>query len=170
MRTTTEWAEHPQGRAVAAEPLVHVKTTDVGSVPRLGGPIVESAGGPESPGPDTSPCRSCGDSFPSRLRCRVLRIDPPGWDGPGVVPEVTLGKRCARLDLHRWRRSRDLRGVAIRRATYCYTAIVPVRSIIWVSTRSSAVPYRRGLIDVCLDAYGWSGPWASRRGSTAWCR
>jgi CoA-transferase family III len=23
---------------------------------------------------------------------------------------------------------------------------------------------RPGLIDVCLDAYGWSGPWATRRG------
>ena len=29
----------------------------------------------------------------------VLRIDPPGWDEPGLVPEVTLGKRCAHLDL-----------------------------------------------------------------------
>ena len=29
----------------------------------------------------------------------VLRIDPPHWDEPGVVPEVTLGKRCAGLDL-----------------------------------------------------------------------
>src|SRR5258708_14828135 len=29
----------------------------------------------------------------------VLRIDPPGWEEPGTVPEVTLGKRCARLDL-----------------------------------------------------------------------
>ncbi len=30
----------------------------------------------------------------------VLRIDPPTWNEPGIVPEVTLGKRCARLDLH----------------------------------------------------------------------
>ena len=30
---------------------------------------------------------------------QVLRLDPPDWDEPGVVPEVTLGKRCARLDL-----------------------------------------------------------------------
>jgi len=30
---------------------------------------------------------------------QVLRIDPPSWDEPAVVPEVALGKRCARLDL-----------------------------------------------------------------------
>ena len=29
----------------------------------------------------------------------VLRIDPPDWDEPGVVPEVTLGKRCTRVNL-----------------------------------------------------------------------
>ncbi|MFG3756607.1 CoA transferase, partial [Klebsiella pneumoniae] len=29
----------------------------------------------------------------------VLRIDPLGWEEPGTVPEVVLGKRCARLDL-----------------------------------------------------------------------
>src|SRR5207253_2650809 len=29
----------------------------------------------------------------------VLRIDPLDWDEPGVIPEVTLGKRCARLNL-----------------------------------------------------------------------
>ena len=30
----------------------------------------------------------------------VLRIDPPSWNEAGVVPEVTLGKRSARLNLH----------------------------------------------------------------------
>jgi crotonobetainyl-CoA:carnitine CoA-transferase CaiB-like acyl-CoA transferase len=28
----------------------------------------------------------------------VLRIDPPGWNEVVVVPEVTLGKHCARID------------------------------------------------------------------------
>jgi crotonobetainyl-CoA:carnitine CoA-transferase CaiB-like acyl-CoA transferase len=29
----------------------------------------------------------------------VLRIDPASWEEPGVVPDMTLGKRCAGLDL-----------------------------------------------------------------------
>ena len=39
--------------------------------------------------------------FLAGLGADVLRSDPPDWDEPGLVPEVTLGKRCARLDLPR---------------------------------------------------------------------
>ncbi len=28
-------------------------------------------------------------------------IDPPGWDEGAVIPEISLGKNCARLDLER---------------------------------------------------------------------
>ncbi|WP_351061010.1 CoA transferase, partial [Psychrobacter sp. TB20-MNA-CIBAN-0197] len=37
--------------------------------------------------------------FLAGLGANVLRIDPPSWNEPGVVPEMTVGKRCARLDL-----------------------------------------------------------------------
>ncbi|MFX9638705.1 CoA transferase, partial [Acinetobacter baumannii] len=37
--------------------------------------------------------------FLAGLGADVLRIDPLDWDEPAVVPDVTLGKRCARLDL-----------------------------------------------------------------------
>ena len=37
--------------------------------------------------------------FLAGFGAEVLRIDPPSWDEPAVVPEVVLGKRCARLDL-----------------------------------------------------------------------
>src|SRR6185503_485452 len=36
--------------------------------------------------------------FLAGLGADVLRIDPPGWDEPAIIPEVTLGKRCARVD------------------------------------------------------------------------
>jgi crotonobetainyl-CoA:carnitine CoA-transferase CaiB-like acyl-CoA transferase len=38
--------------------------------------------------------------FLAAFGANVLRIDPPSWDEPGVIPEVTIGKRCAELDLH----------------------------------------------------------------------
>jgi crotonobetainyl-CoA:carnitine CoA-transferase CaiB-like acyl-CoA transferase len=93
----------------------------------------------------------------------VLRIDPPGWEEPAVVPEVTLGKRCARLDL---RRTED-------RATF--KALLSEADIFLHGYRHGALDHlgfdsvtRRtlspALIDVCLNAYGWSGPWAARRG------
>ena len=39
--------------------------------------------------------------FLAGLGADVLRSDPPDWDEPGLVPEATPGKRCARLDLPR---------------------------------------------------------------------
>jgi crotonobetainyl-CoA:carnitine CoA-transferase CaiB-like acyl-CoA transferase len=93
----------------------------------------------------------------------VLRIDPPAWDEPGVIPEVTLGKRCARLDLED--------GTARRR----FEALLSQADILFHGYRPGALDgldygaaARRalspGLIDVSLSAYGWSGPWATRRG------
>jgi crotonobetainyl-CoA:carnitine CoA-transferase CaiB-like acyl-CoA transferase len=94
---------------------------------------------------------------------QVLRIDPPDWDEPAVVPEVSLGKRCARLDLR----------AAEGRARF--EALLAQADVLVHGYRPGALAHlgydaaalRRlapALIDVCLDAYGWSGPWAARRG------
>jgi crotonobetainyl-CoA:carnitine CoA-transferase CaiB-like acyl-CoA transferase len=80
-----------------------------------------------------------------------------------VIPEVTLGKRCARLDL---RQARD-------RTTF--EALLAEADILLHGYRPGALDglgfdavWRRsiapGLVDVGLSAYGWSGPWAHRRG------
>jgi crotonobetainyl-CoA:carnitine CoA-transferase CaiB-like acyl-CoA transferase len=93
----------------------------------------------------------------------VLRIDPPGWNEPGVIPEVTLGKRCARLDLTQ----------AADRATF--ETLLAEADVLVHGYRPAALErlgyseaYRRqrnpSLIDVALDAYGWTGPLAGRRG------
>ena len=44
------------------------------------------------------------------------------------------------------------------------TATDPARSTVSASAPPSAGLSSPGLIDVCLDAYGWTGPWAMRRG------
>jgi crotonobetainyl-CoA:carnitine CoA-transferase CaiB-like acyl-CoA transferase len=93
----------------------------------------------------------------------VLRIDPPDWDEPSVAPEVTLGKRCARLDLA------DVGG------RERFLALLGQADVIVHGYRPGALDAlglgeamrrraRPGLVDVSLDAYGWSGPWAGRRG------
>jgi crotonobetainyl-CoA:carnitine CoA-transferase CaiB-like acyl-CoA transferase len=93
----------------------------------------------------------------------VLRIDPPDWDELGVVPDVVLGKRCARLNLrlpnHRavWEgllRQSDVLVHGYRPGALDGLGLDAVR-------RHSLCP---GLVDVSLDAYGWSGPWQGRRG------
>jgi hypothetical protein len=93
----------------------------------------------------------------------VLRIDPPGWDEPGVVPEVALGKRCARLNL----REAEDRAIFSRLLSQAdilihgYRPEALERLGFGAGQRKELKP---DLVDVSLDAYGWTGPWAGRRG------
>ena len=167
MRGMAAWAAHPQGRAVAAEPLVAVEP---GSEPGSPGPA------PGWPIPRDRPLRGIrvldmtrvlagpvATRFLAGFGAEVLRIDPPGWDEPGVVPDVALGKRCARLDLRQpdgraaWERL--LRGADVLVHGYRPGALAGLGLD---DGRRQAL--RPGLVDVSLDAYGWSGPWRGRRG------
>src|SRR6202007_1168089 len=88
----------------------------------------------------------------------VLRIDPPMWDEPSLAPEVTLGKRCARLDLRqsadRDRVERLLAGADILVPGYRADALAGLGLD---AARRRAINPR--LVDISLDAYGWTGPW-----------
>ncbi|WP_442544137.1 CoA transferase [Arthrobacter sp. KN11-1C] len=94
----------------------------------------------------------------------VLRIDPPGFDEvPSLLPETTLGKRTAALDLtapsdraifEELLAGADvlvsgLRADALKRLGYDDASLIAVNP---------------GLIIASLDAYGWNGPWRNRRG------
>ena len=164
LRNPAEWAAHPQGVAVAAEPLVAIEAGDPDAV--------ASRWEPSAPRPLTGVrvldlTRVLAGPVATRLLAGlgadVLRIDPPGWDEPGIVPEMTIGKRTARLD------ARDPSG----RATLL--ALLAEADVLVHGYRSDALDelglgeqvrraVRPGLVDVALDAYGWSGPWSTRRG------
>jgi len=163
MRSIAEWSDHVQGAAVAREPLVHAELTMAGANTR----------------PTVSPTRPLAgirvldltrvlagpvaSRFLAGFGADVLRIDPPDWDEASIAPEVTLGKRCARLDLK----------TAGGRATF--DALLRDADVLLHGYRADALAQlgydaaarqrlRPGLVDVCLDAYGWSGPWRNRRG------
>ncbi len=100
MRSRAEWLAHPQGMAVAAEPLadwikprrVTVRDRAEASLSRpLAGlrvlDLTRVLAGPVS----TRTLAGFG--------AEVLRIDPPAWDEPGVLQDITLGKRMGVLDL-----------------------------------------------------------------------
>jgi crotonobetainyl-CoA:carnitine CoA-transferase CaiB-like acyl-CoA transferase len=176
MRSASAWREHPQGRAVALEPLLHW-------VDAVAGP--DSAGKPSNissqgqavwRGSRERPLRGArvldltrilagpvATRFLAGFGADVLRIDPHGWDEPGTVPEVVLGKRCARL---------DLRGPADRTV---FEGLLSNADVIIHGYRADALARlgldadrRRqlnpNLVDVSLNAYGWTGPWRARRG------
>ena len=101
--------------------------------------------------------------FLAGLGAEVLRIDPPDWDEPGVVPEVALGKRCARLDL-RDRHGRVTWQALLRTADVLVHGYRPGALDRLGLDESRRAAIRPGLVDVSLDAYGWTGPWRGRRG------
>jgi len=168
MRSAAAWAVHPQGIAVAAEPLVAVETRPLGGI----------AGAQGWPGAAT-PARPLAGlkvldltrvlagpvatRFLAGYGADVLRVDPPDWNEPGVIPEVTLGKRCARLDL-RQPADRAVFEDLLARADVLVHGYRPAA----LERLGYGEQFRRalnpGLIDVCLDAYGWTGPLAGRRG------
>ena len=164
MRSISEWLQHPQGRAVMSEPLLHISSTSDST-----GRILEYRL-PQRPlagirvldltrvlaGPVAT-------RFLAGYGADVLRIDPRDWEEPGVAPEVTLGKRCARMDL----KSRSGRAL--------FESLLSTADVLVHGYRPGALAAlgfddearRRiapGLIDVSLNAYGWSGPWSERRG------
>ena len=162
MRTIPEWAAHSQGRAVSAEPLIAMEKAGAASSgwrPTAGRPLsgvkvldlTRVLAGPVA------------TRFLAGYGADVLRIDPPEWNEPAVEPEVTLGKRCARLDLRQDSdRSRFERLIAETDVFVHGYRPEALDGLGFGEDMRRA--FNPGLVDVGLDAYGWSGPWRNRRG------
>lgn len=163
LMSLSEWQSHPQGSAVNAEPLIawqdhgdHETKWSLGSTNRplkglkvldltrvLAGPV----------------CTRTLAGFGAN----VLRIDPPGWAEALVETEVTCGKQLATLDL-KTTDGRDRFLALLRDAdilVHGYRADALEVLGLGEDVRCNANP---GLIDVALNAYGWTGPWSRRRG------
>lgn len=163
MHSITDWQNHPQGISVAVEPLIvwqqHAKTSvmpkQIDPTRPLRGirvlDLTRVLAGP------------IAGRFLAAYGADVLRIDPPGWDEGAVIPEVTLGKRCAGLDLR------------VTEDRKMFEELIASADILLHGYRPDALPdlgydaktlraINPALIDVTLSAYGWTGPWAKRRG------
>ncbi|WP_460112136.1 CoA transferase [Pseudomonas sp. H3_D04] len=163
MRNWAQWQAHPQGLAVNAEPLIQFSAGSGQHAKPWKGSVAQPLAGIKVLDLTRVLAGPVASRFLAGLGADVLRIDPPTWNEPGVVPEVTLGKRCARLDLH----NNDDRAVfesLLKDADivlHGYRADALEKLGYGVAEREKLAP---GLIDVCLNAYGWSGPWRNRRG------
>ena len=164
MRSEQAWAEHPQGIAVRAEPLVAVCDVDAGST-RADWPL-----------PAQRPLDAIrvldltrvlagpvATRFLASYGAHVLRVDPPHWEEPVAAPEMTLGKQRARLDLKSAEGRASFEGLLIRAdvLVHGYRSDALERLGLGEHRRRELNP---GLVDVCLDAYGWTGDWRARRG------
>jgi hypothetical protein len=161
MRSVKEWAAHPQGSAVAEEPLVHLEWRQ-GSVSDWQSTADRPLAGVRVLDLTRVLAGPVATRFLAGLGADVLRIDPPGWDEEGVIPEIMLGKRSAFLDLRVAEGEHDFE-------TLLWDADVLVHgyrpgALEHLGYGSDFLNDSSGLIEVHLDAYGWSGPWAGRRG------
>ncbi|MCU1477766.1 MAG: CoA transferase [Subtercola sp.] len=164
-RTREEWLAHPQGIAVSAEPVALIdvlgESADRGWRPTPGRPlagirvldITRVLAGPIS----TRTLAAYG--------AEVLHLDPAGYDEPMGIGngDLMLGKRNARLQLEtaegRERFLELLAGADI--LVHGLRADALERLDLGEQVRADVRP---GLVEVTLNAYGWSGPWVNRRG------
>ncbi|MBB2896640.1 CoA transferase [Pseudomonas sp. AS2.8] len=163
LRTQAEWQAHPQGQAVGAEPLMAQEWTAANIASRWRPDPQRPLQGIRVLDLTRILAGPIATRLLAGLGAEVLRIDPPDWDEPAQAPEVTLGKRCARLDL---RRPADRRVFEALLAdadvlVHGYRADALERLGYGSAARRALNP---ALIDVSLCAYGWTGPWALRRG------
>ncbi len=166
LRAPEAWFDHPQGRAVATEPLVHRLSGSAGT---------PDAGWLDDPDPERPLAGirvldltrvlagPAATRFLAAYGARVLRLDPEDWDEPGMVPEVTVGKRCAFLDLRRPDGLERFRRLLARADVLVHGYRPGALDALGLDAETRQA-IRPGLVDVCLDAWGWTGPWRARRG------
>lgn len=163
MLTHDEWLKHPHGKTVAAEPLfwqqchAEAPRTALALSPArpLAGlrvlDLTRIIAGPVA------------TRFLAGLGAQVLRLDPPGWEEPTLVEEVTLGKKCARLDLRSAEGREQFKTLLADTdvLVHGYRADALESLGFGAEIRQAISP---GLVDVSLNAWGWHGPWRNRRG------
>ncbi|MDB5583640.1 MAG: CoA-transferase family [Bradyrhizobium sp.] len=165
-RSAADWLAHPQGKAVSAEPIAAIEpggVTDDAWKPTPGRPLAgirvldltRVVSGPMA----TRFLAACG--------AEVLRLDAPGSDeSSGAIGggnDLGLGKRWALLNL----KTAAGQGQFLKLLSRTDILVHGYRPGaidglgITDAMRRSARP---GLVEIVLNAYGWTGPWSGRRG------
>lgn len=164
MRDKATWDASPAGQALMAAPLIEWQTHDAAPARQA---LAFSTAIPLNGLRVLDLTRVIAGPVATRtlagFGADVLRIDPPGWDEAGVLPDVTLGKSCATLDL-------KTSGGMAQFKTLLQSADVLVHGLrpgalanlgLDAATRRKLNP---ALIDISISAYGFCGPFAQRRG------
>ncbi|WP_405947099.1 CoA transferase [Streptomyces prunicolor] len=167
LRTTEEWAAHPQGTAVAGRPLIERER--LGSaharafLPLDGDPLLPAAGLRV-----LDLTRVIAGPVATRtlalLGADVLRVDAPRLpEDPDAHADTGFGKRSTRLDLGTAADRRTFEGL-LARADVVVTGYRPGALDRFGLSPDALVDRRPGLIVAQLSAWGAYGPWGGRRG------
>ena len=186
-RDRAAWLASPPGAASAAEPLVRVERRPAAGTGRPGWARLRADAAsavrprrPDGPGGQHGPHRPLAGlrvldltrviAGPVATRwlaaygADVVRVDPVGFaEVPALLPVMTAGKRRAVLDL----RAADGRAAFARLAATADVLVCGLRADALDRLGfgpEALLAANPDLIVARLDAYGWSGPWATRRG------
>lgn len=165
MWTREQWAGHPHGQATAGEPPV----AWVAAGPRAGAlppspPDGGALGGLRVLDLTRVIAGPVCTRFLAAHGAEVLRLDPPGFEEvAALLPDVTVGKRCATLDLAGPAGLERFAGLVAQAHVLVHglrPGALEGRGVTeaWLRERNP------GLVVAALDAYGWVGPWRGRRG------
>jgi hypothetical protein len=161
-RTIDAWRMHPQGAALAREPLCDRSGSCV--VPRLSPEAAAPLEGVRVLDLTRVIAGPVGTRYLAAFGAEVLRIDPPGFEEvAALLPETTRGKRRAALDL-REPRDRSTFEALIAKAHVLVHGYRPGAMEALGYSTERLRELNASLVVVRYDAYGWSGPWAARRG------
>jgi crotonobetainyl-CoA:carnitine CoA-transferase CaiB-like acyl-CoA transferase len=163
VRTSAEWQQHPQSRMLQNEPLVAVRRTP-GAAPRTWG----SGMAPLSGVRVLDLTRVLAGPVAARdlalAGAEVLRIDSPRLpETPWIHLDTGQGKRSALLDL------------AVSHDRAVFEGLLAEADVVVTGYRPGALARfgldpeelamrHPGLVTASVSAWGFSGPWAGRRG------
>lgn len=162
-RTAEEWLHHPQAAAVATQPLLEI--TRIGDAPPR--PL------PEGPRP-LSGVRvldltrvlagpTCARTL-AEHGADVLKISGAHLPDSGPVElDTGIGKLSAFVDLRAPEGVEALRAL-LRDADVFSQSYRPGALAAKGFSPEQAAALRPGIVTVTLNAWGWAGPWAARRG------
>lgn len=164
VRTLDSWQAHPQGRALATEPLIGQRTTG-DAPPRRRWPAPLPMTGVRVLDFTRVIAGPVCTRFLAALGADVLRLDPPGHPdmATGSVADTLLGKRSAFLDLESDDSGATLEAL-LDRADVVVCGYRPGALDRFGLGPESLIERHPGIVAVYLDAWGHTGPWAGRRG------
>lgn len=165
LRTFDEWDATPQGRAIAAQPLMTI--TRIGDGPALALPALSANARPLDGVRVLDLTRILAGPVGGRALAAfgadVMLVNGPHLPNIPAIADTSRGKRSALLDL-RSASERDMLWRLIDEAHVFAQGYRP-GGVASLGFGPEALAARRpGIVYTSLTAYGTRGPWASRRG------
>jgi crotonobetainyl-CoA:carnitine CoA-transferase CaiB-like acyl-CoA transferase len=164
VRPLSQWQRHPHGQAIAQAPLIEHQSFEnakprrrgAGSLPATGVRVLDLTRVIAGP--------VC-TRYLGALGADVLRVDPPNHPDmrSGDVADTLLAKRSAALDLASPEGQATLEHL-LNRTDVLVCGYRPGALDRFGLGPTSIADRHPGLVGIYLSAWGWSGPWANRRG------